>query len=150
MLKLFVAIVLLLASFNSSSSAVVRDMLWHKVTGMGDKTTVVYIDLKSMNRMVNDDGDFGYAIVAYQRSAPTTIEFSEGKKTEITSVIRHYMISCDKAKIASMADYWFNTKRLPAPKDAPVLVFDYEVKDMEILPISTAHPLYKMLCASFI
>ncbi len=150
MLKLFIATLFLFISCNSFAAAVpTREILWHKVNGMGDENTVVYVDFKSVRRMNDEAGEFGYGLVAYQMNNPALVKFDDGSK-QVTTLVRHYMVACNKNKVSSMADYWFNTGKLPIVGDTPVMAFDFEIKDMKILPISDKNPIYKILCAKYI
>ena len=147
--KLLLLLALVMLSVTSLAEEAVRTIHWKKVIGLKHPELQIYVDPDTVRQEMDAGIKYGYGAILFHREYPVNIKV-DGKPYIATSVVRYYIISCDKHMMASVVDYYFNLNRLIVITDVPLLTIDHSKEEKAAKEVSKDHPLYKTLCPEYI
>ena len=148
-MRLLFPLVLLLLSVGVLAQQATRSIKWERMIGWKHSEVEAYYDVKSLKREATDNKEYAYGIILFHRKYPVEVDI-QGTKTTVTSFARYFVIDCDKAIIAPIADYYFNLNRLPTITDKLVSAIDYSGNAPDATEIQKSNPIYKTLCPVYI
>ncbi len=126
-----------------------RTVTWKKIYGWKIAEIQPYIDISTVKHEIRDGHDYAVGMVLFYRQYPVEVTV-DGNKYTVTSLARYYVIDCDTRFMATAADFYLDSGRLPTISDKPVVVVDYRESKDAPQEIAKEHPLYKTLCPVYI
>ncbi len=149
MRNLLLLLLVFMFSLCPSAEETVKVTSWKKIIGWKHPELQIYVDLHSVRQEINDDTSYGTGAVLFHRDYPVIITINDTSYVT-TSVVRYYIVSCDKRLMMSMVDYYYNLNRLVLSTDKPILIIDHSKKAANAKEISKYDPLYKTMCPEYV
>ena len=127
-----------------------RVIEWKKIIGWKGKNTIAYVDTKSITVHREEDVDYKIGMIMFYRKNPTEVTVPGTEPFSANIFASYYVADCEKYRVATLQDFYFNLDRLPTATDEPFKTFDYSKHVTKVEDVSKDDPLFAELCPSYI
>lgn len=145
----FLLIIMLSAFSVPAQEDIPRSIHWERIYSWKNKTAKAYIDTKSVRTHTENNKEYKIGMILFYRN--NSVEISANNEKIVANIFAsYYAADCERYKLATLSDFYFNLDRLPVSTDQPLVAFDYTDNVQDVVELEKTDPILTALCPTYI